>query len=302
MTPEVVCAGNLLVDDLVFEDGRTMMAQAGGALLHAAHAAAAWGTRVGCVSVAGTDYPADALAELEARGARLDGVVRLPGPGARIWLLYEGAVRQMVHRAGRPSHAEVSPRPVDVPTAWRVAPGLLVAPMPLACQRELVAAAAPGTFVALDPHEPLSVRSARAWEAVLAHCDAVFVGDDELDLPAGDDPIEHIDGIGGHRLRYIAYKRGAAGGVLYDRHAEATWTWAAVGTEVVDPTGAGDAFAAGFVSARVAGCEVAECLARGAAAASVAVSARGASALAAVTRGELEARSARCGVERRDDR
>ncbi len=114
MTPDVVCAGNLLVDDLVFEDGRTAMGQAGGALLHAALAAAAWGARVGCVSVVGTDYPAAALDRLRARGAMLDGVAQLPGPGARIWLLYEGAARQMVHRLGRPSHAEARVGPPTI--------------------------------------------------------------------------------------------------------------------------------------------------------------------------------------------
>lgn len=296
MTPEVVCAGNLLVDDLVFEDGRTAMGQAGGALLHAALAAAAWGARVGCVSVVGTDYPTAALDRLRARGAMLDGVARLPGPGARIWLLYEGTARQMVHRVGRPSHAEASPAPAHVPAAWRGAGALHVCPMPLACQRALVEAAAPGCFVAIDPHEPLSRESAAAWRAVLAGCDALFVGDDELRLAPGDDVFDAVEAVAGERLRFVAYKRGAAGGVLRDRREGRTWAWSAVATEAVDPTGAGDAFAAGFVAARAAGCEVAACLARAAAVASVAVSARGSEALAAVTRDELEARSARCVV------
>jgi len=64
---DLVLIGNLLVDDLVFEDGTTRMAQPGGALLHAALAAAAWGTRAGCVTIAGSDYPRAALDDLRGK-------------------------------------------------------------------------------------------------------------------------------------------------------------------------------------------------------------------------------------------
>ena len=62
--PDVVLLGNLLVDDIVLRDGRTLMAEPGGAVLHAALAASLWGARVGICSITGTDYPAAALAAL----------------------------------------------------------------------------------------------------------------------------------------------------------------------------------------------------------------------------------------------
>ena len=43
MTPDLVVLGNLLVDDLVFQDGRTRMGEPGGAVLYAALGAALWG-------------------------------------------------------------------------------------------------------------------------------------------------------------------------------------------------------------------------------------------------------------------
>ncbi|MFO0602220.1 MAG: PfkB family carbohydrate kinase [Polyangiales bacterium] len=296
MTPDLVCAGNLLVDDLVFDDGRTVMGQAGGALLHAALAAAHWGARVGAAGIAGTDYPAAALDALAAAGVSLDGVERLPGPGARIWLLYEGGARQMVHRLGRPSHAEVSPGPAHLPAAWREARALHVCPMPLACQRALVEASSRETLVGIDPHEPLSREGAAAWRAVLASCDALFVGADELRLAPGDDVFAAVEEVAGERLRFVAHKRGEAGGALLDRRTGQRWAWDAVPAETVDPTGAGDAFAAAFMAAWAAGCAVEERLARAAAAASVAVTARGAAGLAGAARAELEARRDRCRV------
>ena len=68
MTPDLVVLGNLLVDDVVHEDGRTRMGQPGGAILYASLAAALWGVRVGCVSLQGEDYPPAALEALRERG------------------------------------------------------------------------------------------------------------------------------------------------------------------------------------------------------------------------------------------
>jgi len=40
--PDLVVLGNLLVDDMVFPDGRTRMAEPGGATLYAALGASLW--------------------------------------------------------------------------------------------------------------------------------------------------------------------------------------------------------------------------------------------------------------------
>ncbi len=128
MSLDLVVLGNLLVDDVVFPDGRTRMAQPGGACLYLALGAALWGLRVGVVSVAGHEYPASTLDALAARGVDLSGVKRLDRPGVRTWLLYEGSRRHIVHRLEGPTHAEVSPGPGDVPESWRAARALHLAP------------------------------------------------------------------------------------------------------------------------------------------------------------------------------
>ena len=143
MTPELVVLGNLLLDDMVFPDGRTRMAEPGGATLYAGLAASLWGLRAGVASVRGDDYPAWALSALAARGVDLAGVAALGGPGIRTWLLYEGARRQVVHRLDRPTHARVSPAPGGLPPAWRGAGAFHLAPMPFDVQRDLVAALSP---------------------------------------------------------------------------------------------------------------------------------------------------------------
>ena len=299
MTVDVVMAGNLLVDDIVFEDGATRMGQAGGALLHAALAGAAWGARVGCVSVVGDDYPEAMLARLRARGVALDGLRALGAPGLRVWLLHEGDARNMVCRIGRPSHDAVSPSPDDVPGAWREAPCLHVAPMPFERQRAMVASRGGARFVSVDPHLALSERTLDAWRTVLAGADALFASDDEMRLAgASERPVETLRALAVGRMRYVVHKRGAQGGALYDARADALFTWEPVPARAVDVTGAGDAFAAGFLSGLCDGLAVEGCIARGAASASVAVEGGGAEAMSVCDRADLEARAARCVVRR----
>ena len=211
-------AGNLLVDDVVLDDGTARMGQAGGALLHAALTACAWDRRVGCVSVAGSDYPREALSTLRSKGVSLDGVRALDIPGVRVWLLHEEGVRHMVCRLGRPSHDEVSPTPDDVPEAWRDAPFMHLAPMPYERQTAFAKAFGAGArFVSLDPHRVIDGSSLDEWRGVFSRVDAVLASDDELRLKGARERSREVLGaLATGRTRYVVHKRGAEGGALYD--------------------------------------------------------------------------------------
>ena len=56
MAKDLVVLGNLMVDDLVFGDGSTRMAEPGGAAIYAALGASLWGLDVGVVSIVGTSF------------------------------------------------------------------------------------------------------------------------------------------------------------------------------------------------------------------------------------------------------
>lgn len=292
MTPELVLLGNLLVDDLVFPDGRTRMGQAGGAMLYASLAAALWSTRVGCVSLRGDDYPVEALEHLRRRGVALDGVVPLARPGLRTWLLYEGRVRRVVHQLGRPNHEDVSPEPGQVPEGWRAARMFHLGPMPIAVQARLTERlGAGGALVSIDPYELVTEESLPRWRQVLQHADSFFPSDDDLRLEGADaDPRTALRRLAGGRLRFVAWKRGAKGGILWDAREDRFHEWSARTNGVVDPTGAGDSFAAGFLTAQLEGCEVPECLRRGVVTASFAIEAWGTASLLEATRADAEAR------------
>jgi sugar/nucleoside kinase (ribokinase family) len=283
VTPDLVVLGNLLVDDVVFPDGRTRFAQPGGACLYLALGAALWGLRVGAVSVSGDEYPRTTLDDLRARGVDLQGVRRLGRAGLRSWLLYEGARRHIVHRLEGPRHAEVSPVPEDIPDRWRDARAYHLAPMPLDVQRRLVDAIGAFTTgrISLDPYELFKPETLPALAPVLSRIDVLFLSEDELELGSGERRENALAALLGGRLQKIAFKRGAAGGVLAS--ASRLLDWAPRATSVVDPTGAGDAFAAGVLAGWSRGETDQRALARGVVSASFAIEAWGPDGLLAAT-------------------
>ena len=293
MSLDLVIAGNLLVDDIVYPDGRTRMGEPGGAALYAALAASLWGATVGIASVRGEDYPVVALDALAARGVDLAGVRALDGPGVRTWLLYEERGRRVIHRLGSPSHVEVSPRAADLPAHYRESRAIHLAPMPFAIQSELVRALAPlsGAALSLDPHETIRDDNLAAWRAVLAHVDAVFASEDEMLLGSAEaDPRAAARALAGGRLRFVAFKRGRRGGLLYDARDRAFLEWPPVPRLSGDPTGAGDAFAGGFLAGIVKGRTLEQALDQAIVSASFALEDWGARGLLAATREEADRR------------
>jgi sugar/nucleoside kinase (ribokinase family) len=288
-----VVLGNLLVDDIVFPDGSTRMGQPGGAIMYGSLGAALWGTRVGCVSLVGTDYPVTMLDALAQLPIDLTGVERLPGPGGRAWLLYEGRLRRLIHRLGCPTHEQVSPGPEHIPRSWYAAPAFHLAPMPFPVQRRLLASLTinANRFVSVDPHLPITDETLDDWRRVLADANAFFPSEDELLLEGADvDPQRVLPRLAAGRLRFIVFKQAARGGMLYDAREDRFHRWPGRATKVIDPTGAGDAFATGFISGHLEGLPVAACLDRGVVSAGFAIEAPGPAGLLEATRTDADAR------------
>jgi sugar/nucleoside kinase (ribokinase family) len=290
LSVDLVVLGNLLLDDVVLPDGRTRMGEPGGAVLYASLGASLWGVRVGVVTWQGSDYPVWALEALAARGVDLAGAQPLGRKGLRTWLLYEGSRRRVVHHLDSPSHDEASPTADLIPKSWDRARAFHLAPVPFAIQKGLLESLAqrPGALVAIDPYLPLRADTLAAWQEALVAADILILGEDEMEL-AGDSR-RALHELAGERLRHILFKRGASGGLAYDAGEDRFHEWQARAVRVVDPTGAGDAFAGGVLAGWLQGDGLEPALARGVVSASFALEDWGPAALLSATCESAQAR------------
>lgn len=288
---DLVVFGNLVLDDVVYADGTTRMGAAGGAVLYLPLAASLWGLSVGVVSPLGDDYPAEPLEGLERRGVDLAGLEPMGGPGLHTWLLYEGALRRVVHRLESAGHAEASPTIDDLPAGW-AARWYHVAPIPFAMQTDLVRELARrgSARVSLDPYELIRPEDLDRWRRLASDVDLLLFGEDELDDPAArEQPESFLRSLAPSAGRtksescQIAYKQGARGGLLYRGVEGGFVAWPGRAGAVVDPTGAGDAFAAGLVSGLLRGEPLERALGMGVVSAALAIEDHGPEGLLAAT-------------------
>lgn len=178
--------------------------------------------------------------------------------------------------------------------------GITAALSPMARQAVQYAAeraAAEGVVVSLDVNYRSKLWSRDEARAVLTplarHATILIASDDELDLvsaapdtPCGPDDrtpgsAEESAAVEAARaaqllgcgIREVVVKRGAAGAGVYT--AEGRWDTAALAVTSIDTVGAGDAFSTGYLSALLAGEDVAGRLQRGVLAGAFAVSTAG---------------------------
>ncbi len=134
----------------------------------------------------------------------------------------------------------------------------------------VTAAALLGIPVSLDPSPQLMEHPSPLLASVLSKTEVIFPNAYEAcaftRAPSASTAAEALGSMG---LRYAVVTDGAAGSLLVAEGVVQTVT--AVPGPVVDTTGAGDALAAGFVAARLAGADALEALRMGSKAAALAI-------------------------------
>ena len=202
------------------------------------------------VGAVGDDFrPAD-LELMAARGADLGGIVRLPGP--------------TFHWSGR-YHADLIERDTlatelgvfadfapEIPPAWRDTPYLFLGNIHPALQAGVLAQLRRPRLVVTDTMNFWIQGARQDLEVVLAGTDVLLVNDSEARLLSGRwglaEAAAVIRALGPAR---VVVKKGEHG-ALYFGPEGVLAVPALLLPRVVDPTGAGDAFAGGFLGSLAA--------------------------------------------------
>ncbi|MFI6780991.1 carbohydrate kinase family protein [Micromonospora sp. NPDC050276] len=256
----------------------------GGQAANTAAWVAAQRVDVTLVGAVGTDDAGrDRVAELDQAGVdcaidRIEGV-----PTGTVIVLAADDERTMVSQRGanlRLSAAHVDQALAAVPDAGHLhlsAYTLLDAASRGAGLRALAAARERGLTTSVDAASaaPLRRVGAAAFLSWVRDIDLLLVNADEATVLAGGlDPAAQGRALSA-TARRVVVKRGAAGAVWVDR-TPAVWVAPARRVAVVDVTGAGDAFAAGLLTAWLAGATPTGALSRATDLGALAVSTAGA--------------------------
>ncbi len=234
--------GSVALDTVETPSGRNEEGLGGAAVFFSL--AAANYTPVNLVGVVGTDFPARHVELLRKKGINLDGLERVEGRTFR-W-------------AGR-YHEDLNQRDTldtqlnvfehfhpKLPQAAREAEYLFLGNIHPALQMEVLEQTRP-KFIALDTMNLWINATRDDLVKVLKHVDALIINDSEVyDLTGERNLVRGARAIQEMGPRIIAPKKGEHGCLLFveDRMFSAP---ALPMEHVIDPTGAGDTFAGGFM-------------------------------------------------------
>jgi ribokinase len=291
---ELYTLGNFTIDDIVLHDGRTWMDQAGGNALYSALGARVWRDHIGLMARLGDDLPENYLNTLTMLDLELV-LTRVALPNIHDWALYEAdGRRQFVNHFASGTNENMSIRADEVPLEHRSAHAYHIAPMPTFIQNGLARAVKrPNNLVSLDPHEWWIEKYESALSELIRMVDFFLPSREEARLLYGsDDPERAVREFARRGVRVAVVKLGTDGSVVYDAASSQLTHVPIYPVQVVDVTGAGDAYCGGFLAGYLETHDAIQAACYGTISASFCVENLGALPQHKPTRAEAEARLA----------
>jgi ribokinase len=125
---------------------------------------------------------------------------------------------------------------------------------PLKAQIELVKKIPRDVKVAYDPG---AIHAGRKWEEIsilISHSNILFLNEEELKMLAGKKEDKAVNSLFSLGVEIIVLKRGEKGSTVFTK--ESFFHVPAEKVDVVDTTGAGDVYAAGFITSLLRGLDI----------------------------------------------
>jgi sugar/nucleoside kinase (ribokinase family) len=243
--------GSVVIDDIVLPDGQTRMGILGGGATHAAMGMRVWSERVALLATLGRDVPEADQRKL-ARAFDLRGLARRDGPSPRAWQLYEQDGRRThVDRTDADLFMAMCPRPDDLPAEYAGASGVRLecdAPDPLREWMARLRAAGCG-HILWEPWNAFCRPENRELFGQLAPLlDVVSPNLLQAQRLTGlKEPRQVLAALLEPGVRMVVLRLGEAGSLVAG-HGEAAVAVPAVPvSNIVDVTGAGNAYCGGFL-------------------------------------------------------
>ena len=245
---EFIAVGSVIIDDIVYPDGRTSMAVLGGGGTHAAYGMAMTGARPGLVALVGEDLPAEIRARLD-RDFDIRGLVWTAHPQVRGWQIFEwNGLRNEIFR-------------VEVIEPFMYGPEAQNPDIPFESPRGLTLLRGPGQVAEWRSRFP---ESSLLWEPVrifmlsadrdafktgIRHADIVSPNLHEAQTMYGiSDELEIMRRLLADGARVAALRMGEHGSLVAQQGDDRAYYMPAVEVpELVDQTGAGNSYCGGFL-------------------------------------------------------
>ncbi len=247
-------AFSLIIDDIVFPDGRTAMGVLGGGGPQTAFGMKLWADKVGLVSGVGSDLPAEAQVWLESTGIDTAGLrYSNQWPTPRAWQLLEADGRRtQVWRVPSPAiGVQLSRSPEKLPPAYRLARGFHLGVHPEEPDLDFIQALRKnGAVVSIEPFRPSAHPLTETELRALLSAGQIFSPNEEeaQSLVGPGEPLDLVRRLVEAGAEIVALRRGVGGAIVHRADTGETWHIPAVETTVVDPTGAGNAFCGSFLA------------------------------------------------------
>jgi sugar/nucleoside kinase (ribokinase family) len=276
-----VIAGRLQEDTLLPAAGPPLIHALGGNLPYAAVGLKLWGETAGLVCRIGEDFPVSWLDRFNELGFNLKGVNIIPGTmDVRRFIAYDEsgaphyenpvqhfADRGLTYPPGllgyRPINPNISSRTTplkqsiqisDIPQSYLEASTVHICPVDYLSHVILPTIFRQGQASTITLSPAPGYMNPSFWEEIpglLSDLTAFIASEAEvraLFQGRSTDLWEMAEVLAGYGPEFILFRQDSWGHLLYDRVSQRRWTIPGYQSRIVDPTGAEDAFAGGFLA------------------------------------------------------
>lgn len=254
MTIDYVTFSNLIIDDIVFPDGRTSMNTLGGAGMHALVGMRLWNGRLGYAATIGQDLAPHHYQSLQQFGVDCAGLVVREGYAtARAWQIFEAnGLRIEVFRTSLDSFLTHMVREIDLPAHYRQAKGIHLIWGGLPALADLIHSLRrtnPAITLAVELTPQQEKEPADHFKLVLPHVSLFSPNLDEATAVTGlTNPNDIADLFLAWGAPIVAIRMGAEGSLIKTQKGEQWQLTAVPPTHLIDVTGAGNSYLGGFLT------------------------------------------------------